>query len=50
MEKNTDLVIVLKNEHREKYRFDFSFEKESRREKNANLILVLKNMDKKLQI
>ena len=35
MEKNRDLVIVLKKEHREKYRFDFSFEKHG--QKIANL-------------
>ena len=37
MEKNTDLVLALKKEHGEKYRFDFSFEKH--REKCRSKIL-----------
>ena len=57
MEKNVDLILVLKNmkkkcrsdfsfeKHGEKWRFDFSSKKSWR--KIVDLIFVLKNMEKK---
>jgi len=47
MEKNTDLILVLKKEHGEKYIFDFSFEKH--REKCRSDFIFEKNRGK-LQI